>query len=222
MIDVTALQHRYVVLRHGESIPNERKIVCASMANGVKPEYGLSPLGRQQATAAGHSLAAGLRPFLSTAAWRGTPGSREPRGVHFVVSPFSRAQETAALAVAAMGLDAAAVVTTHDDLRERCFGALELQPDTSYGTVWAEDEAGAEASCVGAEHVRDVWARVQGVVAAAEQRFAAPTVVVLVAHGDTLQIAEAGFRGRRLGEHRALPHLSQAQWRDLQEPFRSA
>ena len=41
-------------------------------------------------------------------------------------------------------------------------------------------------------------------------------LVLLVAHGDVLQILQAGFAGRDPREHRSLPHLPTATLRALE------
>ncbi|KAJ9466110.1 hypothetical protein DIPPA_26641 [Diplonema papillatum] len=198
------LKHRYYVLRHGESLANVGQIVCSTMENGVKPEYGLSALGREQATAAGTQLGAEL-------AARG-------RALAFVSSPFSRTQETARLAIdaaqrAAGGLAVAGY--THAGLRERDFGDLELTAADRYGEVWAEDLVPGAKSTFRAEPAAAVWERVRGVVAEVEAGLAGAACVVLVAHGDVLQIAQCGMSGVPVHEHRSLPHLNQANWRDV-------
>ena len=43
----------YFLLRHGRSLANEAGIVVSLLQNGLKPEYGLTETGRQQAVAAG-------------------------------------------------------------------------------------------------------------------------------------------------------------------------
>jgi len=47
---------RLYVLRHGRSLANERGVICARIENGVKPEFSLAPLGREQAAMAGRQL----------------------------------------------------------------------------------------------------------------------------------------------------------------------
>jgi broad specificity phosphatase PhoE len=40
-------------MRHGRSKANEAKLIVSRLENGIQPEYGLSPTGIEQATAAG-------------------------------------------------------------------------------------------------------------------------------------------------------------------------
>ena len=82
-----SLRHQYVVVRHGFSVPNERKLIVSSLAEGTKEQYGLTAKGKAQAEALGRTLATEL-PKL-----RGQ--TEGPLRVDFVVSPFTRARETA-------------------------------------------------------------------------------------------------------------------------------
>lgn len=205
------LRHRYFILRHGHSIPNGKKLIVSSMDEGVKPEYGLTARGRDQALAAGRDIAARVGDLRSAPGFSDAP-------VMFLVSPFSRAQETAKLACSELSRAGERRVSfaTEKRLRERFFGALELQPDTNYPKVWAEDEARRGSSSFGAEAVEDVWSRVRNVVTETEARYpGARCLVFLVAHGDTLQITQTAMAARPLHSHRSLKHLNQAEWREV-------
>lgn len=207
------LKHKYFALRHGHSIPNEKQIIVASMKNGIDPRYSLSAKGREQALEAGHSI------FMAATIMLERLGSNS---ILFLVSPFSRAQDTAQIAASFIRdrLKTARVeLRTIRALRERFFGdSLELQPDTRYAEVWSEDAQQQPTSTFGAESVTSVWNRVVRVVASIEEEEASPCLVFFVSHGDTLQISEAGFRGLPLHLHRSLKHLNQAEWRELNTP----
>ncbi|CAI7771926.1 unnamed protein product [Closterium sp. NIES-54] len=88
------LRNRYVLLRHGRSLANERGLIVSSLVNGVAADYGLAAEGRQQAQRAGRQL----KELLEQ---RGVAG----RDVVVFASPFSRTQQTAALAAAELGID---------------------------------------------------------------------------------------------------------------------
>lgn len=208
------LKHKYFALRHGHSIPNEQGLIVSTMANGLKPEFGLTDRGRQQAQEAGHSITIAV-PVIA---------ERYPaRKIIFLVSPFSRAQDTANLAAQfvreRLGSSVSVEIRTIRALRERDFGEqLELQPDKRYAEVWAEDNLNKSSSSFGAESVAQVWNRVARVVYSTEQAEQAPSLVFLVSHGDTLQITQAGFADIPLHTHRSLKHLNQAEWRELLSP----
>ena len=98
------------VLRHGRSLANEAGIIISRMDNGVLAKYALAPEGVRQAEAAGAELRAWLDGAGLAAA-----------DVRVVSSPFSRTLQTAAAAVAQLGLPADAV-QPDDALAERFFG----------------------------------------------------------------------------------------------------
>ena len=57
-------------------------------------------------------------------------------------------------------------------------------------------------------------AAMRTLVAELEQRFSGRDIL-LVSHGDTLQILQAGFRGMSPARHRGLPHLDTAEIRRI-------
>lgn len=102
-------------------------------------------------------------------------------------------------------------------LRERNFGKFELQSHENYHRVWAEDAAnGDEQTAFGAESCASVWSRVRDLIVRLEGSGMPPSVVVLVSHGDTLQMTQTGVnRNWALSTHRQRDHLNQAEWRLL-------
>jgi broad specificity phosphatase PhoE len=200
------LRHRYFAVRHGFSVPNELKVIVSSLDRGVETQYGLAPKGIDQAVQLGHSLA---RQLAQTG---------DKSRVLMLVSPFSRAQETAQYAANVLRQRLPQLpleIHTVEDLRERFFGDLELQPDSEYDKVWQEDQRGEQRSTYGAEHVDSVWRRVAALIRGVEEDVTAPTLVLLVAHGDILQITETAFRQLPLKDHRSIPHLHQAECREI-------
>lgn len=195
------------ILRHGRSLANEAEIVVSTLANGVLPRYTLAPAGVEQAAAAGRALAAQLPATGMT-----------PADVRFVASPFSRTLATARTAAAQLGLGDD-VVQPEEALRERFFGSpAELGPHrcgrnlwlcetswaltrvhlprSAYEGVWAADTLDAHSHPGGdGESVHEVADRLRaallrhvgGLTASHAERAA----LVLVAHGDTLQILQA-------------------------------
>jgi broad specificity phosphatase PhoE len=159
-----------ILVRHGHSVANERGIIISSLEEGVKPEWGLTARGRDQASGVVRSL---------------QEGGKLPRGTYAVYSsPFSRARETAellcaSLASARAGMETDVVekdvvetdvvetdvvekdVVLAEALRERYFGeALEGTSSRGYEGVWQVDK---EDICRGPEGggesvmVRMVW-----------------------------------------------------------------
>src|SRR5699024_5842808 len=189
------------VLRHGESTANVEGRIVSAPGPRALTEVGLTARGRDQARQAG-------RVALEHGFGAGTV---------IVTSDFARARETAAEFAAALG---AAAPRVDERLRERSFGAHEEGPTNAYETVWAADRVRRDPGDE-VELVTGVAARVDAALRAATARGAAravaapradapagdpvggpagrpaggPTIpsapVVLVAHGDVLQIALA-------------------------------
>ena len=190
-------RNTYYALRHGTSLANERGIVISSPEHGV-PEWGLSPAG----------IAACRRIFASPT-WVVPPFSVADTLV--LTSDFRRARETAELLCEVQGL-APAVVDV--GLRERNFGELELDAASRYEEVWRRDGLEPNHGYAGSETTDAVAARIVAVVARLEASTQGKRVV-LVSHGDPLQILETVLSGRPSADHRQLPHLGNAELRQL-------
>jgi broad specificity phosphatase PhoE len=210
------LANRFRVMRHGQSKANEAGIIVAAIESDRRGDYGLSELGLRQARAAAD--ACGL-----------------PADTVICSSDFARARQTAEIVRARLG---AAEVTVAEALRERCFGELEGATVASYARVWEADEAHedhedheaneAREAEAGAGHAHGVEPaavvldRVTALVADLERRYSGRDIL-LVSHGDTLQILEAGFLRLDPSRHRRLPPLATAEIRELRlagEPSR--
>lgn len=197
---VARCRHRYWVVRHGESAPNVAGVIVSRPERGLLPENGLTAIGRAQAAAAADFLARTLAPAAAAAA------------PLVYTSDFSRATETAAPIAVALG---AAAAVPEPRLRERDFGALEGGSNGAYAAVWTADADDAAHSRFGVESVEAVAARGLAVVADVEAAQATSPArdIVLVAHGDVLQILIAALTGRDLRAHRSLPHLGNGEAR---------
>jgi len=129
-------------------------------------------------------------------------------------------------------------------LRERFFGEFDGGPDSNYEKVWVEDAKDANHRCYGVESVASVIQRTSALILSIEETLpntfvsktlasTSPSVysidatagvgppacegwhVVLVAHGDVLQIMQTAFARRDCREHRQLEHLDTATLRRL-------
>ncbi|HVT66429.1 MAG TPA: histidine phosphatase family protein [Trebonia sp.] len=206
------LANTYHVMRHGESKANQAGVIVSRIETDRGGDWGLSGRGRRQAAAA--ARASGL-----------------PADTVICSSDFSRTRETAEIVRAHLG---AAEVTVAAALRERCFGDLEGTPVAGYAQVWAADEADAGRQpdghpahgysahghpahghpARGVEPAAAVLDRATAFVADLERRHSGRDIL-LVSHGDTLQILQAGFLRMDPARHRALPHLGTAEIRRL-------
>jgi broad specificity phosphatase PhoE len=186
------MKNRYYGLRHGESAANVAGLVVSDPAIGIT-DYGLTPCGSTQATSAaeGHSQLG-------------------PKTLIYC-SDFLRAQETATLASRTMScgpprLDAR--------LRERFFGKWDMQPNTSYDTVWALDKEDPHQCQGQVESIAAVCARLRELVESLERGHEGETIL-LVSHGDPLQLLQTVFEGRSPSEHRDLKPWGTAEVREL-------
>ncbi|ATG50978.1 histidine phosphatase family protein [Brachybacterium vulturis] len=182
------------MLRHGESTANVEGLIVSVPGPRALVEVGLTERGRAQARAAAREgLAQGLGP-----------------GTIVVSSDFARALQTAQEFAAGLG---AAPPRVDERLRERRFGRHDEGPASAYQQIWQVDrDRGTHQG--GVEQVAAVAARVSAALSAADE-LAREAPVVLVAHGDVLQIALAVGSGRDPHEHREVPHLGNAELRRI-------
>lgn len=190
---------RLWALRHGESRANREGVIVSRPGTEAFFWAKLTELGREQAAAGARA-----NPLAADAL--------------VITSDFARARETAEIAAEIWGTGAPRVDTR---LRERDFGSLEGGSSALYDGVWAADTHGSPLP-PGVETPAEVALRTRSLV---EEllRAHAPSDIVLVAHGDVLQIAEAWLRGMTPTAHRTLPHLRNAELRLLTSmPARSS
>jgi glucosyl-3-phosphoglycerate phosphatase len=184
------LSNRYFVMRHGQSKANLAGIIVSRAETDASGDYGLSELGREQVLAAARGCGLPERALICS-------------------SDFARAAQTAR--IMAEQLRSPEVVFTAA-LRERCFGAWEGTSTENYDKVWAADEAGTGGD--GVESARAVLDRATAFILELEQQ-QADRDILLVSHGDTLQILQAGFGRMDPARHRHLPHLETAEIRRM-------
>jgi broad specificity phosphatase PhoE len=108
-----------------------------------------------------------------------------------------------------------------ESLRERSFGTLDLlEDDVNYERVWAADDAAENASGglleEGVESVLSVQDRSTRFIVEELEEDHVDDLIVLVGHGDLLQILQTGFQQIDPRLHRTLPHMSQCEFRSLE------
>jgi broad specificity phosphatase PhoE len=191
---VDRLTNRFSIMRHGQSEANAAGIIVSRIETDRHGDYGLTELGRQQA--------------LATARGCGLPGDTV-----ICSSDFARAGQTAEVVRAHLGTPE---VVLAQALRERCFGEWEGSATDNYARVWAADEAssGHETSDDHVEPVAAVLDRTTAYILELERRYSGRDIL-LVSHGDTLQILQAGFLRMDPSRHRSLPSLKTAEIRQL-------
>ncbi len=179
-----ALKNRYAGLRHGQSEGNVQGVVVSDPKRGENG-FGLTEEGRRQVE---RSVRDALERKIITG------------NVVVYTSDFLRAKETAEIAVS---LIPGAILQYAGALRERSFGELEGERDTVYEGVWAQDFYDATHTKRGVESVASVADRMLRCISGIEKEWKDFTVL-LVSHGDPLNILSAVWEGRCLETHRKL------------------
>lgn len=186
------LANRFGAMRHAHSKANARGIIVSRIETDRAGDYGLTEQGRQQALTAAR-------------------GCGLPADTVICSSDFRRAIQTAQIVRAQLG---APEVVIAAELRERCFGDWEGSATRNYAYVWAADEIDPDQADRHVEPAAAVLDRVTAFVAELERQHHGRDIL-LVSHGDTLQILQAGFAGVDPSRHRTLPHLGTAEIRPL-------
>lgn len=184
----TDWRNTYAGMRHGESAANVRGVIASSIEADTAELAGLTGSGRKQ-----------VREAVESAPLEGD--------VLVVCSDFIRAHQSASIAAQVLQCPPPIVDAR---LRERNFGPLDTASAENYAHVWVAD-ARREA-VPGVEGVEAVRSRALALVDELETRCSGRTVL-LVAHGDTLQILQTAFAGLSAADHRTLPPMSNAEIR---------
>jgi broad specificity phosphatase PhoE len=129
-----------------------------------------------------------------------------------ISSPFSRCKRTAEIAAEVLGVNTAIIFD--DRLRERWFGNWERKGNDNYEKVWEIDKVDPNHKIELVESAQDVQDRTASVVADCEKKYKGKKVL-LVSHGDALQILQTWFRNVSPGKHRELTHLETAEIRKV-------
>jgi len=188
----TPTKNRYYLMRHGESLANRRGIIASSPENALH-DYGLTALGSEQV----------MQAALNT---------RLDRNTVIVTSDYKRAFETAEIMKSV--IDSVPAIITDTNLRERNFGDYELQDHSLYEDVWQNDITHPKASKNSVETVENTLARGLKVISSLEQRFSDNTIL-LIGHGDVLQMLLAHHHNINPRFHRSLSSLGNADIRSL-------
>jgi broad specificity phosphatase PhoE len=101
-------------------------------------------------------------------------------------------------------------------LRERNFGELELrhEPDDVYLKIWLEDSKDPDHGIWGVESANSIMKRTTELVAKLEKLYIEETIL-LVSHGDTLQILQCGFDGFSAAKHKDVTSFKVAEIREF-------
>jgi probable phosphoglycerate mutase len=192
------LRNHYYALRHGISIANEQGIIISHPENGTAG-WGLSPNG-----------VAECRRLLAPEQLRLHGFSKSDTLVY--TSDFDRAAETAKIFCELNQLDDP---IRDPRLRERNFGRFENSSIDAYDRVWERDAGDDSHSFGNCESTAALARRLNELLTDLERQWN-DRKIVLVSHGDPLQVFQTILLGLRCNQHRGLPHLGNAELRRLQ------
>jgi probable phosphoglycerate mutase len=187
----------YFILRHGESVPNTRGIILSNLNEGEKEEYTLTPRGEEQV---GESVREAKERALLDA------------GTIIYSSPFSRCKRTAEIARDVLGVKTEIILD--DRLRERWFGNWEGTSNENYQKVWDKDITGANHRDAGVESTGEIATRVSALIKDIEAAYFSKNIL-LVSHGDALQILQTVFENVPSSKHRGIEHFKVAEIRRI-------
>jgi probable phosphoglycerate mutase len=185
--------NHYLIMRHGESEANVAGLIVSDPAIGCK-RFGLTEQGRAQVIDSVTDYKLKNQVF-------GNPISK------VISSDFLRTAQTAKLSTQALNLSPPQI---EPGLRERFFGDMEGKSDIHYPEIWKLDKEADKQAAQKIESVNQVRQRGLAVIEKLEQQFQ-NEVILLVSHGDMLQILLTAFVDIAAEEHRTLPHHAQAE-----------
>ena len=208
---VPQLRNSFFALRHGQSLANVAKIISSDPAISTV-EHGLSDVGKDQVSTSAQKFA---EIYLE---------NKQSEPVAIYSSDFTRARETAE--IFANNLLKSNVPLLHESgvqletrLRERYFGDFNGKSDKHYNDVWVHDANSADHTEYNCESVNSVMKRTTQLVIDIENDLIESEGknchVILVAHGDVLQILQTAFLKKDGSVHRSLDHLETATVREL-------
>ena len=189
------LKNRYFIIRHGESEANVADILLSHPKEGVV-SFGLSKKGRRQVK---NSISKSKKSKLLDS------------NVIIYSSDFLRAKETAEIARKLLGVKK---VNFHKNLRERYFGKLDKTSLTNITEAWEHDEKNPNHKHKGIESPNKILKRTLALINELEKKYE-DKKILLVSHGDVLQILHTHFSKKPVSQHRKIPHLETAEIREL-------
>jgi glucosyl-3-phosphoglycerate phosphatase len=210
--DITQLHNRFYGLRHGQSLANVAKIISSDPKISTV-EHGLSELGKQQVLKSAMSFCSSYE-------------MSDYGGVAIYSSDFTRARETAEIFAAELRKAKIPLIHVPNGiqletrLRERYFGDFNGKSDKHYHDVWKFDCDDADHTEFNVESVNSVVHRTSRLILDIEKELSLlngekPYQVILVAHGDVLQILQTAFLKKESKLHRSLEHLETATVREF-------
>ena len=135
-----------------------------------------------------------------------------------ISSDFKRAKETAK--IIHQHFQVKAPLRLERSLRERNFGELNLTEATNYQRVWAHDAQDPNHTVFGCESVMSVFSRTSALIESLEAKYKNKgQLILLISHGDTLQVSLTAYAGIAPECHRTLDHLDNCDVKELVRPL---
>ncbi|MCX6720166.1 MAG: histidine phosphatase family protein [Candidatus Staskawiczbacteria bacterium] len=187
--------NRYFIIRHGESEANVANILLSHPKEGTV-SFGLSKKGKRQVK---NSISKSKKSRLLDS------------DVIIYSSDFLRARETAEIAKNLLGVEK---INFHKNLRERYFGKFDKTSLDNIKIAWEHDRKNANHKHQGVESPNEVLKRIIALISKLEKKYK-DKKILLVSHGDVLQILHTHFLGKPVSHHRQAPHLETAEIREL-------
>ena len=188
---MAVFRNSYLIMRHGQSEANAQGVVVSDPKIGCEG-FGLTQWGSEQV-------------ISSALAYKGETFSQ------IICSDFLRTDQTAQLTAKTLNL---AAPEQEIGLRERFFGCWDGKSDKHYQDVWDLDHSTGQSVASGVESVDSVLQRGLKVLEKLEKKYQ-DQVILLVSHGDMLQILRTAFVGEIPQQHRSLCHHETAEIRHL-------
>ena len=193
------MRNAYFLARHGKSLANEQEIILGD------PEYGTTGFG----------LTEEGKTQVRTSAEKAKKEEMLDSTAVIISSDFTRTRETADIIAAAFGVPH---ITLTTKLRERNFGSYERTHNSNYQNVWDKDQNDADHTDADVESVNNVLDRTKALIDELEDQYDGKNII-LVSHGDALQILQTIFEGVHSSQHRSLRHLNIAEIRKIKGSF---
>ena len=186
------MNNRYYVMRHGESVANRKELIVCHAEDALN-NYGLTTQGAEQV------LNVAVKTRLSS-------------DILIISSDFLRARETSEIIQKV--IDTNSPIIYKKELRERSFGDWHLSDDSHYELIWQNDVKQPNLIANGVETVSQVLERSLALIDELEKNYQNQTIL-LVGHGDVLQILISHFNGIECRYHRTFSSLKNAEIRSL-------
>ena len=196
MKKIARLRNRYFIIRHGESKANVAHILLSHPKEGTM-SFGLSPKGKKQ---------------VKISVLKNRKNKVLDANIIIYSSDFLRARETAEIVRKLLGIKKK--VNFHKNLRERYFGKYDKTSLDNIKIVWEHDRKNANHKHQGAESPNKVLKRTLILISQLEKKYKNKKIL-LVSHGDVLQILHTHVSGKPVSHHRLIPHLENAEIREL-------